>query len=154
MKSKETIKRFRIYPPFLYSKLERWLKRMSCQGWHLVSRKFCVIYYFEKGKQEEKEYFVWDPTYTGEGKYSISLRYPDLIKTYGVPKKKSLLNKYAVEKYDTIVEVNTEKIDIENDIGYKELKYDRDRLYRLRFFRNLGLFAIVLISMFLIIFLR
>lgn len=154
MKNKSiVIKKIRIYPSFLYFLLEKWLKKMSLKGWHLVFRKFGIIYYFEKGVPEEKEYFVWDPTYTGEGKYSIASRYPFLEKTYGVEKKKSKLNKNSIEKYDNIIEIDTKKIDIHNDLAYKELKNDRNRLYIWRFIRNIAIVTIVLILTLLLLFL-
>ena len=90
----------------------------------------------------EKEYFVWDPTYTGEGKYSISMRYPSIMKIYGVHKKKSKLNYYSSKKHDTIIEV-----DIKNrsNLDFLELKNDRNRLYALRFVRNFLIVIIVFV---------
>ena len=117
----------RFYPCFLYFLLENWLKRMSQAGWHLIERK-AIFYYFEKGEPKDKDYFVWDPTFIGMGKYSVPLRYPNLIKTYGVSKKKSKLNRNSIKNFDTIIEVDTERI---SDIGYQELVNDRNKLYAL-----------------------
>ncbi len=73
---KEYIKIIRMYPAFLYHRLDKWLKLMSRSGWHIVH---CGLFtfWFEKGKPIEKEYFTYGLS-TQEGKYSISLRYPML----------------------------------------------------------------------------
>ena len=138
------LRKIRIYPPALYYRLEKWLKNMSLRGWHLVSRKYGILYMFEQGRREEKEYFVWDATATGEGKYSIEMRYPFLEKTYGVKKSKSKLNANTLATFGTIIEVDTKKIDIQTNIGYQELKSDRNRLYRQRFFRKVIILSCVL----------
>ena len=150
MKNKSVIKRIRLYPPCLYFLLEKWFKKMSLKGWHVFDCKV-FIYYFEKGNPEEKEYFVYTPTYTGEGKYSIPMRYPFLRETYGVKKKYSKLNKNSFLKNNTIIEIDTNRIDIEHDIGYKELKSDRNRLYAIMTIRN---FSIILMVIILIIILK
>lgn len=121
---------------------------MSLKGLHLISRKCGFIYLFERGEPKKKEYFIWNPTYTGEAKYSINLRYPSLIKTYGVEKNRSKLNKNSIATYDTIMEVDTNKI-TKKDLYYKELKCDRNRLYAIRGVRNLFL-AIIIIVFFII----
>ena len=79
-----------------------------------------------------------------DGKYSIPLRYPFLIKTYGVKKKYSKLNRNEAKSYLTI-EIDTQKIDIENDVGYKELINDRNRLYRKRAIRNTIIFFTIIL---------
>lgn len=137
------IKRVFLCPACLYSFLENWLKKMSLRGWHLVQRKLRCIYFFEQGDVMEKEYFVWDPTYTGEGKYSIGMRYPSIMKTYGVHKKKSKLNYYSSQKHDTIIEVDIKKI---SNLDFLELKNDRNRLYALRFIRNLLIIVILTVA--------
>ena len=130
--TKQYIKKFRIYPYFLYSRLDKWLKSMSKKGWHIVH---CGIFFlwFEKGEPKEKEYFTYGlPTH--EGKYDISLRHLFLEKTYGVKKRKSKINANEA-KTCQIVEIDLEKIDIENDIEYKELVSERNRLYMQHFIR-------------------
>lgn len=152
MKNKMIKKIIKIYPPVMYFLLEKWLRKMSSNGWHLIKRKF-FIYYFEKGEPEKREYFVWSPSYTGEGKYSIPLRYPKLTITYGKKKQKSKLNKNSYLKHETIIEIDTQKIDIQNDVGYKELIDDRNRLYLRCFIRNLCIVITILliVVMFLIL---
>ena len=152
MRKQSVIKKIRIYPSILYFRREKWLTKMSLQGWHLVNRRFGIIYYFEKGLPKEKEYFAWEATYTGEGKYSIPMRYPFLKKTYGVKKQKSKLNKNAVTKHVTIIEIDTDRIDIYNDLAYQELKKDRNHLYLLRFLKNFVIFVILLITWILVAF--
>ena len=72
--------RIRFYPPVLYFMLEKWLKKMSNMGWYLFDCHFGVVFCFEKCEFRERDYFIWDPGYPGEGKYSISMRYPFLRK--------------------------------------------------------------------------
>jgi hypothetical protein len=119
--------------------LEKWLKKMSNKGWHLVSRKFAIIYYFEKGLPEDKEYFVWSPTYTGEGRYSIDMRYPSLAKTYGKNKKKSKLNNNSFKNSVNIIEVDPQK----KDYAFDELRHDRNRIYILQYIVNSGILFFV-----------
>lgn len=132
-KKRKYLRKFRIYPDFLYCRLDKWLKSMSLKGWHIVH---CGMFFFtfEKGEPKKKEYFTYGGPPKGEGKYSISLRYPMLEKTYGVKSKKSKINANK-RKAHNIVEIDTEKIDIENDTGYKEMVSDRNRLHT-RFFVN------------------
>lgn len=130
---KQFIKKFRIYPPFLYSRLDRWLKSMSEKGWHIVHCGM-FFFWFERGDPEKKEYFTYGLT-TQEGKYSLSLRYPLLERTYGLRNNKSRINSDKTKKYQ-IVEIDISKIDIKNDTGYKELISDRNSLYMRYFIRN------------------
>ena len=145
MKNKDKIIRIRYYPSFLYFLLERWLSKMSLRGWELVSRHIGVVYRFEKSTPKSREYFVWEPTRIGEGKYSIPMRYPFLEIHYGVKKKYSKLNKHSHIKHDTIIEVDTRKIDVDNDTDYLELKRDRNKLYTLFFVRNIIVLAFVVL---------
>ena len=144
---KKYIKKFRIYPYFLYSRLDRWLKSMSANGWHIVHCGL-FMFWFEQGEPLRKEYFTYGLS-TQEGKYSLSLRYPFLEKTYGVKAKKSRINSNEKRGY-RIIEIDLQRI----DTAYKELVSDRNRLYRSHFIRNtiiiLGMsaFAILLFLLF------
>lgn len=128
---KRYIKKIRFYPYFLYSRLDKWLKLMSLNGWHITH---CGMFYFlfEKGKSGEKEYFTYGLS-SQEGKYSISLRHPFLEQTYGL--KESKINSNKTKAYN-IIEIDTNRIDVKNDVGYKELISDRNRLYLRYFVRN------------------
>ena len=141
---KQCIKKFRIYPPFLYSRLDRWLKSMSKKGWHIIH---CgtFFFWFERGDPEEKEYFTYGLT-TQEGKYSLTLRYPLLERTYGLRNSKSKINSNKTKKYQ-VVEIDISKIDIENDIGYKELISDRNSLYMRYFIRNCIVISVVILTL-------
>ena len=134
--SKQYIRKFRIYPSFLYNRLDRWLNKMSLSGWHLVDSN-PISFLFESGEPENKVYFTYNAGWglNDAGKYSIPLRYPFLEKTYGARAKYSKLNKNQSKTYLT-VEIDTQKIDIENDIGYKELVNDRNKLYGMLALRN------------------
>ncbi len=137
---KQYVKKFRIYPSFLYCRLDKWLKSMSLKGWHIVHCGL-LFFWFEKGEPAEKEYFTYGLV-THEGKYSISLQYPLLEKTYGVKKKKSKINSNETKTYQ-IVEIDLGRIDVQNDIGYKELISDRNRLYMRHSLRTFGIILAV-----------
>ena len=130
-KKKQYLRKFRIYPEFLYFRLDKWLKSMSLKGWHIVH---CGMFFFtfEKGEPKNKEYFTYGVPPKGEGKYSISLRYPMLEKTYGVNRKKSKINANE-KKTHNIVEIDLNKIDVEHNVGYREMISDRNKLH-IRFF--------------------
>ena len=130
---KTYMKKFRIYPPFLYYRLDRWLSKMSENGWHIVHCGW-FMFWFEQGEPLKKEYFTYGLS-TQEGKYLISLRYPFLEETYGVKKKKSKINSDEKKGY-RIVEIDLKRIDTKNDTGYKELVSDRNRLYLFHFIRD------------------
>jgi hypothetical protein len=151
MAPKKLKKMIRFYPICFFFLLDNWLKKMSLKGWHLIDYGF-GFYVFEKGKPLNKEYFTYSCDYTGDGKYSILLRYPALKQKYGVNKKNSKLNKNNVLKGNTTIEVDTNRIDITNDLGYKELKHDRNRLYMLITIRNITAFSLVaIITLFFIV---
>ena len=79
------------------------------------------------------------------GKYSIPLRYPFLDKTYGVKPKYSKLNSNQAKTYLTL-EIDTQKVDTQNDVGYKELLKDRDMLYSKLAIRNALVLLLVAIA--------
>ena len=143
--TKKYIRKIRFYPSFMYSKLDKWLNKMSLSGWHLVDSNL-VSFLFEQGNPKNKIYFTYEAGRgrNDAGKYSIPLRYPFLYKTYGVKSKYSKLNKNRRKTYLT-VEIDTQKIDIENDVGYKELISDRNRLYRKLAIRNAIIFLVLII---------
>ena len=140
--NKQYKKVVRIYPYFLYCKLDKWLKDMSKKGWHIVHSGM-LFFWFEKGKTEEKEYFTYG-LHSQKGKYDLLLLHPSLEKIYGVKKKKSVLNANESKVYKTI-EVDTEKIDVETNVGYKELINDRNRLYLRHFLVNSTLLMIFIV---------
>ena len=125
---KEYLKKVRFYPSFQYCKLDKWLKSMSREGWHIVDCG-AFTFLFEKGVPKEKEYFTYTSMPKNEGRYCIRLMYPFLEKTYGVKPKKSQINSNH-SKYHNIVEIDLKKIDVQNNVGYKEMIDDRNRLYK------------------------
>ena len=141
---KQYLKKRRVYPCFLYSRLDKWLKSMSLKGWQIVHCGL-LTFWFEKCEPEEKEYFTYGLA-TQEGRYSISMRYPFLDKTYGVQKKKSKINGNDAKTYH-IVEIDIKKIS-ENkklEIGYKELIHDRNCLYLQHFAFYASITALVIV---------
>lgn len=71
-----------------------------------------------------------------------------LEKTFG--KKKSVLNRINKTKGITILEIDNKKIDIQNDIGYKELKKERNKLYALMTIRDSAAIAIMIVFLLLV----
>ena len=117
-------------------------------GFHIIH---CGLfsYWFEKGEPKEKEYFTYE-SLSQESKYNIALRYPFLEKTYGVSPKKSKINANK-KKARQIVEIDLDRVDIRNDVAYKELIYDRNKLYFRYFTRNLIAISIPLIILALLL---
>ena len=145
---KEYLKRFRIYPIFLYKRLDKWLKSMSLKGWHIVHCGV-FIFYFERGLPTAKEYFSYY-LIPNEGKYCIMLRHPFFEKKYGLKKAKINMNE---RKYHKILEIDCKKIDVERDVGYRELISDRDRLQTLYFIKAISFISVVtLLLVFLYLF--
>ena len=138
---KKRIVKVRYYPCFMYSQLDKWLKKMSSSGWHIV-HIFCFLYFFEKGLPESKEYFTYFIPIRGEGKYNLSLRYPFLEKK--IAKKNSQINSNN-KKWRNVIEVDFDKIDISNDVYYKELLADRNKLATIYFIRNAIIFLIIIL---------
>ena len=145
---KQYIKKVRFFPVCMFSHRDRWLKMMSKKGWHIV-RYGTLLYEFERGCPCEREYFSYG-VFTQEGKYNILLRYPFLEKTYGA-KKKSRLNSSWIAAY-RIIEIDINKIDIQENVGYRELVKERNELYIKYCFRNfailLSIFILLLLSYF------
>lgn len=141
------IRKIRYYPDCFFFMLDKWLKRMSQNGYHLTDYGI-VTYIFEKGNPEDREYFTYSCESIGDGRFSVALRYPNLANTYGKKKNKSKLNKANISKGVTIVEIDTARISIFENIGYKELIKDRNRLYCLRALRNV---AVVLAMLMILI---
>ncbi|MBO5395631.1 MAG: DUF2812 domain-containing protein [Clostridia bacterium] len=143
--SKKYIRKIRIYPSFAYKSLDKWLNKMSNSGWHLVDSNL-ISFLFECGEPENKIYFTYNAGWArnDSGKYSIPLRYPFLEKTYGIKPKYSKLNKNQSKTYLTL-EIDTQKIDTENNAGYRELINDRNKLYSKLAIRNTIIFVLVIL---------
>lgn len=148
---KTYIRKIRIYPRFMYARLDKWLKKMSLSGWHIVH---CGLFsfWFEKGNSAEKEYFTYGDN-LNESYYSIGMRHPFLEKRYGVNKKKSKINANESRSH-RIVEIDRQKIDYPNNVDYQELINDRNRLYSRYFLRNFIFVAIVIAISLCLIFCR
>ena len=122
---------------------------MSVKGWQIVHCGL-LTFWFEKCEPNEKEYFTYGLA-TQEGRYSISMRYPFLDKTYGVQKKKSKINANDAKTYH-IVEIDLKKISENKNLetGYKELIHDRNRLYLQHFVFYAGITALVIVLLLLL----
>ena len=66
-----------------------------------------------------------------------------------IKKKYSKLNKNEAKTYLTI-EIDTKRIDIENDISYKELLSDRNRLYKKLAVRNAIILGVLILLVILL----
>ena len=79
--SKKYVRKFRLYLPFAYKSLDKWLNKMSLSGCHVVDSNF-ISFLFECGEPQNKIYFTYDAGRgrNDAGKYSIPLRYPFLEK--------------------------------------------------------------------------
>ena len=146
---KRIIRKYRFYPSFLLFLLDRWLKKMSLKGWHLIENG-SFSFTFEEGQPCEKEYFSCLPSgenLNGGGKYSIHLRHPFFERVYGVHKKRSKLNKATSRSHVplTIIEVDKDRIDINTNIGYLELKHDRNRLLAIDYLRAILIISVPLL---------
>ena len=133
----------------MYARLDRWLKKMSSLGWHIVhTGSFSFL--FEKGEPSTKEYFTgfyhW---LRGDIKYNVLLLHPLFEKTYAVKKKKSKINSNETKKH-LIVEIDLAKIDVQNNVEYKKIILERNRLHLLFFIRNAAMiiFSLIIIIVF------
>ena len=54
-----------------------------------------------------------------------------------------MLNRNHHFQETTILEIDTQKIDVEKDPGYHELIHDRNRLYTMYTLRNVALLAVL-----------
>ena len=81
--------------------------------------------------------------------FSAGLR-KEVEKIYGL--KTSKINCNKTKEYN-IIEIDTNRIDVKNDVGYKGLISDRNRLYMRYFVRNTSVLISVLVTLALILFL-
>lgn len=123
------LKFYCILPSYMYTVFEKWLNKKSKQGYRLISNN-CIKFTFSQQQPAERHYFIFHSSgiRRDEGRFSLQLRYWNLIKTYGIPANKSQLNSYAIKHHPqpTIIEVLPEKI---GSHDYAELRQDRRNLY-------------------------
>lgn len=139
-----SIVKYRVFIPITYARLECWLSNMSEKGLHLA-KYGSFRYQFEVGVPQKRSYFVYHTgefPRNGEGYFSFRLRYPNLIQSIGVSKRRSSLNQYSERENvaKVIIEVDTQHSLQE----YKDITVERNRLYLIEFLRNVGIFAIML----------
>ena len=123
------ITKFRFYPAYRYAKLETWLNDMSSEGWRLIDYGL-FKYKFQRSDRKRCKYFVYNTVgwRRNDGYYDLSLRYPMLSKTYGIPARQSILNKNIQKNFYNkhIVELDEKKIDGE----FQTLVRERDVLLK------------------------
>ena len=143
---KKIIKKYRFYPYWLFFLQDKWLLRQSERGWKLID--YGLFYYvFEEYFGEKIVFFSYDRGLggyrRGDGKYSLSMRYPLLESQFSKKRNKSKLNNSIRKKRNKIIiEISSEKI----DYSYFELIHDRDKWHLLAWLRNVGylLFMIIM----------
>ena len=151
---KNTITYYKLFFPLTYGYLERWLEKMSESGAHLVNYGL-LSYQFEIGAPSKRTYFVYQhnsyPRHNGE-RFNLSLLYPRLVQSIGRSKRYSKLNRNTHNKLSSnvIFEVDMPRA----AQAYHDAVSDRNRLYRLEFFRNLGIGALLLAVLALSLFLK
>lgn len=151
---KNIVTYYKFYFPLNYGRLESWLEKMSASGAHLVDYGL-FSYQFEIGPPAKRTYFVYqrnsDPHYNGD-RFNLSLLYPRLMQSIGCSRRRSKLNRNTYSKFSS-------KVIFEVDMpraaqAYHDVVSDRNRLYRLEFFRDLGVGALLLAVLALSFFLR
>ena len=135
----------KIVPRYLYPFFEKYLSKMSAEGWHLVKYRY-PFFTFARGETVEKKYFVYQHGgghTRDDGWVDLDLRYPLLFKTYAVKAKKSPLNTYGkkVFPYLAILEVDETKL----DFGFDELCHDRNKYGYLRLLFENAIFILPLL---------
>lgn len=152
---RKTIKKYRFYPSFLFFRLDRWLKKMSAKGWHLIEYG-SISFTFEEGEPCDKEYFTYHyggGVQKGGDKYCLPTMHPFINKVYGIHRKRSRLNKETSchSAPYVIIEIDQDRIDVKADIGYLELRRERIWLAALD---HLRFFPIILIGLLVWLLLR
>ncbi len=145
--TKRSMKKIRFFPIFMYNKLDNWLSEMSLKGWHITHCSM-FVFYFEYGKPLKKRYFTY-AEFSRETKYSLTLQHPFLEKRYGLTPSQSKINSNKSKKYQ-IIEIDTRRIDVQNDIGFIELVNDRNHQYFRYSLRNFGITFLVVVSIVLL----
>lgn len=142
------LKVFRIYPYFLYHRLDKWLSKMSLDGWHIVHVGF-FFFTFEKGTPQNKVYFTYGLT-TQEKRFWLSLKHPTFEKQYAVSKRKSRINAEDKKRTPIIVEIDLDKISDQNYIGYQKLVDDRNKLYLKYFIYEFSVYSLAVLSLIIV----
>lgn len=131
---------------------EFYLNSLCKKGLRLVSWRG-IQFQFTESTQPYARYFVYYPGdmgfRRGDGKYSLTLRHPNIEKVYGLGKSASKLNLFAQRTSHgfSVVELSQQAL---SNIGYQELLQDRCRLYYRSFLRSTGLLYLALFTLLLI----
>lgn len=126
---KETKNFYFLLPAFFYAPFEHILVQMSTMGWSLSSYSW-FKFTFEKTPPKIRKYFIYHSggVRSSDGKFSLSLRYGDILSSFGAKRKYSKLNAYtrAHVNYISIIELED---GIEKEERFIELKDDRNKLH-------------------------
>ena len=145
---KQYLTKIRFFPSFLSSSLDKWLSEMSLQGWHIV---YCgwLRFVFEKGEKKQRIYFSLC-TPDMHWKDSIDLLHPFWRRRYGKHPKKSRIN--ASENPYRVTEIDYQKFDEQDAIGFRELLNDRHRVSKRYLFRDILILLMLVVGMVLFFF--
>ena len=126
-KQGEQVRKIRFYPICLYFLLDRWLSKMSRRGLRLVGVRLGLIYIFEKGEPKNRIYFSFSTFFSKTSilfrRHWLQTKYPLIEKRFGV--KSALSDTFL----PTVVEIDTERINVRADPEYLNLVRDRNRIY-------------------------
>lgn len=141
--AKKVKKYYTFIPAFLYVPFEHFLAQMSTKGWCLITYSW-IRFTFEKASPKTRKYFIFHSggVRSSDGKYSLTLRYGDILQSYGKKRDKSKLNSYtkAHTSYLSIIELED---DLEKEERFHELIKDRNTLYFVESIRDYILFGVL-----------
>lgn len=140
---KVLLRKFRFYPRFLLSRMDKWLSKMSADGWHVIYVGM-LRFVFEKGVPENKLYFSYLDDYPYSSMYSMPRSVYSFVRKYRVSKKKSKvnLNTERLKCYYKVTELDLEKLDPNTNEEYKDFVRARDDLYGFAAMQRLCFFLI------------
>ena len=126
---KDTRQLYFPLPVFLYTAFEHFLERMSINGWYLSSYS-TVRFTFVKAAPKSRKFFIYHSggNRSADGKFSLPLRYGNILASYGAKPKDSRLNSYTKLHFShlSVIELRD---GTDQEEGFRELLQDRSRLY-------------------------
>lgn len=116
-------------PVFLYAAFERFLERMSRNGWYL-SLYSPFRFTFAKAAPKSRKFFIYHSggNLSSDGKFSLSLRYGNILASYGAKPKESRLNSYTKSHLSHLSVIELRE-GADQEESFRELLRDRRRLY-------------------------
>lgn len=150
MKSRNGQKKMLIILPFLSAFLTDVFLAYLCQRhFRLVSRRG-IVFTFKKCLSTDYRYFSFykgdsEPRTNGS-KYSLTTRHINITEKYGIKRKDSMLNTLE-SKSNSVFSIIEVSFSMFSNEGFKELYFDRRKLYFLSFER-MAIYFLLAFSMF------